>query len=605
MPGSHAYNLESQRAALSKTSLLPLDAKDTKKARDAIIVAIGISSVLVINVAYVGYITTPGGPDQYWADCFYGVFVAYFVLNGFALVFSIAALCAVTRGPYVLIWCRVSGWRTRVVNVGLAHLAISLASLLGAFACAGFVVASVGAPELNCGNLRCTEGGVPCDAFSIEPAAEHYFMHSNQKKDWQPSVYVLNPALAKLNNKTFVNLAAKNASGGYFTGAGVDGQGVVCHSYSHIATFSELGNMAGRACEPRCSTPYDGLHGNGVLDDAYGRPINTTCLVLIDKVIWSQYQPNDQEEIAGHDSNLRLYSLLSVGVTGNPYTFWCSSNGSSLGPGWLPLPWRTAASLLNVTGPGNMSYTSMSHQNITRDGYAVEEAKGQGSATCPQVPGFKEHAKPLVRLPIPSGNFPKGSADLFPRGVELLGISYENKSAAIGACIPVYEAADYPDPLGIAAAAYTYATVLAGPPYGSMLDCPFALDSDSGYINAETLGNAIYYPSLQYQCSNLSTGVLCDYSVKPPLSVDGEGRFLDKKSLSKQRTVYMYVTSLTTSSVEYAVAAMLAVAFVAIFGTLAVLGGVQIVEAGLHYFRALICGRKSGHLVGASGAEIK
>ena len=90
-----------------------------------------------------------------------------------------------------------------------------------------------------------------------------------------------------------------------------------------------------------------------------------------------------------------------------------------------------------------------------------------------------------------------------------------------------------------------------------------------------------YYPSLQYQCSQVSGGVLCDYSVDPPLSVDAEGRYLDRKSLSKQRTANVYVASLTTKSIEYAVIAMLAVAFVAIFGTLAVLGGTHIAYEGL------------------------
>ena len=52
-----------------------------------------------------------------------------------------------------------------------------------------------------------------------------------------------------------------------------------------------------------------------------------------------------------------------------------------------------------------------------------------------------------------------------------------------------------------------------------------------------------YYPSLQYQYSQVSKGVLCDYSVDPPLSVDAEGRFLNKKALSKQSTADVYVTS--------------------------------------------------------------
>lgn len=41
--------------------------------------------------------------------------------------------------------------------------------------------------------------------------------------------------------------------------------------------------------------------------------------------------------------------------------------------------------------------------------------------------------------------------------------------------------------------------------------------------------------------------------------------------------------------------AMLAVAFLAIFGTLAVLGGVQVLQEGLHYCRAFLLGQVHGH----------
>ena len=37
--------------------------KEQNKAHDAIIVAIGIVAVLIANVAYVGYLSTPGGPN--------------------------------------------------------------------------------------------------------------------------------------------------------------------------------------------------------------------------------------------------------------------------------------------------------------------------------------------------------------------------------------------------------------------------------------------------------------------------------------------------------------------------------------------------------------
>ena len=177
-----------------------LDEEDIRKALDAVIVAIGISTVLIMNVAYVGYITTPGGPNPYWAECFYGAYVAYIVLNGFALVFSVAALCAVTWGPLVLMWCKLATWRMQVVNVGLAHLAVSLASLLGAFVCAGFVSASVGAPELNCGSLNCMEGGVPCSPFTYGLVASQVYSH-HPHREWVPKGFNLDPTLAKFEQR--------------------------------------------------------------------------------------------------------------------------------------------------------------------------------------------------------------------------------------------------------------------------------------------------------------------------------------------------------------------------------------------------------------------
>ena len=574
-----------QPAALDRASLLPLDREDATKARDAIIVAIGISSVLVINVAYVGYITTPGGPDPYWADCFYGVFVAYFVLNGFALVFSVAALCAVTWGPFVLVWCKRSTWRTPVVNLGLAHLAISLASLLGAFACAGFVAASVGAPELNCGNLRCVEGGVPCNAFSLEPGAAHNTSHG---ADWQPWVYNLNPVIAKLNNATFRDLDSRAAPGWDSTSANVEGQGVVCHSYSHIAMFSNLSGIspdghhrAGSACTPpTCRTRFDGVHGDGVLDDADGKPVNTTCLVLIDKSVFGSGKEEQQ------DRTHVLYTLLAPAVTGNPYTFWCSVRGSGLGPGWLPLQLYIAAQLLDLAGSKYIDTDSIFGQPWTKDMYAVNGSKGQ--ETCPHIPGFEKVAKPFWSNSTTPDGFPSTLSGM-PVGVELL-ISSSTAKTSDGSCIPVFEVAGYPDPNGVAGDAFTYATLLGGYFLGSRVDCPVTYSGDAVGRVGYALGNATYYPSLQYQCSKLTNGVLCDFSASPPLSVDAEGRFLDKKSLSKQSDAHVYVTSLTTTSVEYAVIAMLAVALVAILGTLAELGGKEVAREGLRCIRAWFAG---------------
>ena len=464
------------------------------------------------------------------------------MLNGFALVFSIAALCAVTWGPSVLIWCRVSGWRTRVVNVGLAHMAVSLASVLGAFACAGFVVASVGAPELTCGNLKCTEGGVPCSTFSTRS--------TSILPSWQPSYYVLDPVIAKLNNATFTNLKGRSALGGSPAGAGGDGQDVVCHSYSHIAVYSDLVNMAKEFCAGRCVTPFNGLHGNGTLDDADGRPVSKTCFMLVDP------------------------ASFNYGFSQNPFTYWCSLNGSGLGPGWLPLQLEAAARLLMFSGPGMTQSDAGLYRN-SNDNYDIKISEGQGISVCPTTTRLEKLATPFMPQRHQHG--------FAPTGIELL-INSTPVAGSDGPCVPSHET-HYIS----AIKEYVYALGGTTP---TVRTCRITLvlgpDPEAGRgrlskaaFNHDTLVS--YYPALQYQCSQMFDGVLCDYTIDPPLSVDAGGSYLNKKSLSKQSTANVYVTSQTTASVEYAVIAMLAVAFVAILGTLAMLGGVQLANEGLHY----------------------
>ena len=566
---SQRLDPESQQAALGRASMLPLGPKDTRKARDAMIVAIGISSVLIINVAYVGYITTPGGQDPYWADCFYPVFVAYFVLNGFALVFSVAALCAVTWGPFVLIWRRVSTWRTRVVNLGLVHLAVSLASLLGAFACAGFVVASVGAPELTCGNVKCTDGGVPCSAFIQMRGANHV---SANGYAWRPWTFVLDPVLAKLNNATFGDFKGRTAPKGISNGIDVSEQDVICHSYSHVALFSDLGCKTDNACASRCATAFDGLHGNGVLDGADGMPVNSTCFVLLDAYVFE----------GGFD----VPRLLE------PATFWCSINGSGLGPGWLPLQLGAAQQLLQI---GDVLTTQY---NTTDDGYAVEGPKERCISTCPQVPGIDRLARPLLPGPFPTEGELSTST---PRAVELQVGSHPMKISD-QSCMNSLHEGDGGD----------YVRALVGG-WTEVQNCVVKLhrsqsaEAENRKKESTVFGGAAlagYYPSLQYQCSKSYDGVLCDYSVNPPLSVDAEGRFMDKKSLAKQSNA-RFAKSLTTTSVQYAVVAMLAVAFVAIFGTLAGLGGAQVAYEGLWFSGAFIHRRVSWALGRCSGTARK
>ena len=534
-----------------------LDDEDVRQARDAMIVAIGISSVLIINVAYVGYITTPGGSTPYWADCYYPLFVGYFVLNGFALVFSVAALCAVTWGPFVLMWCKQSTWRTRVVNMGLIHMAVSLASLLGAFACAGFVAASVGAPELTCGNIKCTDGGVPCNAFTIVTANESLF---GEYVPWEPLTYKLDPVLAHLNNASFGAFKDSYALGLSPENADISGKDVLCHSYSYVATLQDLRRFNESACGPGCAYTEDWKTRDVELYDADDKIINKSCFVLADELMFRRRSDN-------------------------PHTFWCSLHGLGIGPGWLPLHLDTAEDLLEIASP---TYHRISKEgSFTKDRYAISLPKGQG-ASCPQVEDYEQLAKPLLYEPvIPAFGFS-------PKGVTLL-VNHSTLRGPVGLCDLL------PDALNDKV--LRYASVLGGGS-SAWYRCKhfkryaeYVGDPKAVFGNDTEVG---YYAFLQYQCRQVSNGVLCDYSVDPPLAVDAEGRYLNKHSLSEQ-VRYIYVTSLTTTSVEYAVTAMLAVAFVTIFGTLAGLGGRQVVREGMRYVKAFIFGKLHGHVVGTPG----
>ena len=91
--------------------------------------------------------------------------MVFTALNGFALVFAVAAIVAVTLGPALLVWHDPRGpWRNKVVRVGLFHLCLSLVAFTGAFAASGFVTALVNPPLTSCGLIKCSEGGVPCSA---------------------------------------------------------------------------------------------------------------------------------------------------------------------------------------------------------------------------------------------------------------------------------------------------------------------------------------------------------------------------------------------------------------------------------------------------------
>ena len=152
--------------------------------------------------------------------------VAYIVLNGFSLVYSMASICAVTFGPLLLISWRVASWRQQVVKVGLFHLAVSLASLMAAFAAAGFIAAGKWAPDLNCGKVLCSEGGVSCSAFAYERNVTIAVHNPAVRKEPYVSSYLhrtLSPRVAKLNEDRFGN-ASK----------------VTCQDHSYIASLPRV-----------------------------------------------------------------------------------------------------------------------------------------------------------------------------------------------------------------------------------------------------------------------------------------------------------------------------------------------------------------------------
>ena len=125
---------------------------------------LGIVAVLIANVTYLGYITPPGGTHPTWDGCVYHVFIAFFVLNGLAFIFSMCAIWLMVFVP--LRWLTPGrpsklGHNT-VVWWGAVHVAFAMLCLLAAFTTAGLVSVGFHAPDYDCGILHCDSGGVYC-----------------------------------------------------------------------------------------------------------------------------------------------------------------------------------------------------------------------------------------------------------------------------------------------------------------------------------------------------------------------------------------------------------------------------------------------------------
>ena len=205
---------------------------------------------------HVGYLTPPGA-QAYWGDCWYPLYIAFIVCNGFALVFAVAAIAAVLVGPLALVCLDRKTWRKQIAILATIHSVISLATFVAAFALTGFLSASVDAPPFNCGNLKCADGGVPCSPYMMKRNGDVFARYNWASKAFEevgtdlgntPSTVesrnqtqpryelVLDPVIAQLNNKTFGS-----------NGLGETLGNVVCRDYRYLAkTLSRMGRPMGR-----------------------------------------------------------------------------------------------------------------------------------------------------------------------------------------------------------------------------------------------------------------------------------------------------------------------------------------------------------------------
>lgn len=130
------------------------------EAEKTIVNSLSVVAVLIANVAYIGYITPPGGFKPFWETCNYIAFVAFIYLNGLAFLFSVCAVCVMVFMPWLL--QEVPDWHKTIIRWGIAHLALAVTFFLLAFSVAGLVSAGANAPEYTCAVQSCDHGGVLC-----------------------------------------------------------------------------------------------------------------------------------------------------------------------------------------------------------------------------------------------------------------------------------------------------------------------------------------------------------------------------------------------------------------------------------------------------------
>ena len=449
------------------------------------------------------------------------MFVAFVVLNGFALVFAAASLCAVAFGPLLLIWRGSASWRQQVVKVGLFHLFFSLMSLLAAFAAAGFIVAGVWAPDPNCAKVLCSEGGVSCSAFSYQSLFQ---LENVGGRTVAAAPYLrrtLSPAVVKLNNASFT--------------VGSDAE-VTCQDYTYIANYSRIAELDPK----RVVGGQDASHG----------PVNSSCLILL------------SESVFGNLTSANTYVDPNTGTSApkpNPYALWCTRDRIPTGLGWLPVKLQRAAELAqqDLTGPTPVT---------SSEGYTINS-----TATCPDWHVFSR-ADTFLNDSVPAFQLLKGVDNpLHEGGTDPTYVSF---SESTGGDTSVNHT--------LQSAVCHYALLMGWDARGA-LSCPntssgirYAFHPDP-QDRTWPLGAAVYYPSLKYQCSGLVDGYLCAYGTDPQsdaaYAVDEDGNYLKRRQASDRGSIYVHLgKNPTETQVEGAVVAMITVALVAMLGTLALLG---------------------------------
>ena len=504
--------------------------------------------------SHAGYLTPPG-VGAYWVDCWYAPYVAFICCNGFALVFSVAAIFAVVMGPIILVCLNRPNWRKQVAVLAIIHLTLSLLSLLAAFAAAGFVTASVKPPDLNCGNLKCEDGGVPCPAYTLRYKSGLTHVRLNRTSDHLVKVFadgedfsfndgglvdtgiqlielVLDPVVAQLNNDTFGNAGLLENPGSE----------VMCRDYRYLANI----------CSP------DGLPKFSKLNDTHGKPIDKACLVLLDAYFGVPRSKVDQNLYRARGSSRSGWRKFKP----NAHTLWCSTNTSNLGLGWLPLTLYTGMSLMRhfSSETYGFSWPYRCYDSRLMSGYSYNSTMG-----CPDF---------QLNMSVLSDQW----------GMDVMELLSDNENAWDGDGQARYHFAGdyvdcdrqeqtrkfdrvfwYADLLG-----WDRSGVLFRPSrreiYGEKALCRDRVLARS-WSNNRPLQGAKLYASLRYQCSSLDKGVLCDFGVDPPLAVSPDGKYLNKRNMPDLPDVVIFGSLPTATAVKWAVIGMIVAAMASIFAS--------------------------------------